>query len=91
MKSGSSSPPLKKAKLEPLSPSTNELQTGSSVKVKIESDGNASVEAHNSDDENNCSICLQNIVDRTVIPTCSHEFCFDCVLVWTGELPSHWA
>jgi hypothetical protein len=31
-----------------------------------------------------CSICLHAIVDRTVIPTCAHEFCFECVLVWSG-------
>ncbi|KAK0439693.1 uncharacterized protein EV420DRAFT_1279459, partial [Desarmillaria tabescens] len=33
----------------------------------------------------NCSICLQSLVDRTVIPTCSHEFCFDCLVVWTEQ------
>ncbi|KZT30048.1 hypothetical protein NEOLEDRAFT_1020686, partial [Neolentinus lepideus HHB14362 ss-1] len=32
-----------------------------------------------------CSICLQSIEDRTVIPTCSHEFCFECLLVWTEQ------
>ena len=36
------------------------------------------------DDGHNCSICLQELVDRTVIPTCSHEFCFECLLIWTG-------
>jgi len=41
---------------------------------------------HNLDNENNCSICLQPVVDRTVIPKCSHEFCFDCLLVWTGTI-----
>lgn len=34
--------------------------------------------------ENNCSICLETLLDRTVIPKCSHEFCFECLLVWTG-------
>ncbi|KAK0439680.1 uncharacterized protein EV420DRAFT_1279466 [Desarmillaria tabescens] len=37
------------------------------------------------EDEDNCSICLQPFVDRTVIPTCSHEFCFDCLVVWTEQ------
>ncbi|KAK0439702.1 uncharacterized protein EV420DRAFT_1486225 [Desarmillaria tabescens] len=37
------------------------------------------------EDEDNCSICLQPLVDRTVVPTCSHEFCFDCLVVWTGQ------
>ena len=36
------------------------------------------------DSENSCSICLHSIADRTVIPKCSHEFCFECLLVWTG-------
>ncbi|KAF8884665.1 hypothetical protein BD779DRAFT_1612096 [Infundibulicybe gibba] len=35
--------------------------------------------------ENQCSICLQPIVDRTVIPTCSHEFCFECLLLWSEQ------
>ncbi|KAF9530723.1 hypothetical protein CPB83DRAFT_762476 [Crepidotus variabilis] len=35
--------------------------------------------------ENSCSICLQPVENRTVIPTCSHEFCFDCILVWTAQ------
>ncbi|KAK0468835.1 hypothetical protein IW261DRAFT_1517090 [Armillaria novae-zelandiae] len=37
------------------------------------------------EEEDNCSICLQDLVDRTVIPTCSHEFCFDCLVVWTEQ------
>ena len=41
-------------------------------------------EAEDSEDEEHCSICLQALVDRTVIPKCSHEFCFECLLVWTG-------
>lgn len=39
------------------------------------------------DDQHNCSICLQPLVDRTVIPSCSHEFCFECILVWSGKWP----
>ncbi|TFK22516.1 hypothetical protein FA15DRAFT_671405 [Coprinopsis marcescibilis] len=35
--------------------------------------------------EDNCSICLHQLDDRTVIPQCSHEFCFECLLVWTGQ------
>lgn len=37
------------------------------------------------DEAEQCSICLQPLVDRTVIPTCAHEFCFECILVWTGD------
>ena len=35
-------------------------------------------------DDEQCTICLQPIVDRTVVPTCSHEFCFECLMVWSG-------
>ncbi|KAJ3506792.1 hypothetical protein NMY22_g17134 [Coprinellus aureogranulatus] len=35
-------------------------------------------------EEDNCSICLHHVDDRTVIPNCSHDFCFECLLVWTG-------
>lgn len=41
-----------------------------------------------SEDENHCSICLQVIDDQTVIPNCSHEFCFECLLIWTSEYSS---
>ncbi|KAF5346848.1 hypothetical protein D9756_010626 [Leucocoprinus leucothites] len=35
--------------------------------------------------DNNCSICLQAMEDRTVVPTCSHDFCFDCLMIWTAQ------
>jgi E3 ubiquitin-protein ligase Topors len=38
-------------------------------------------------DEDHCSICLQAIVDRALIPECSHEFCFECLMIWTGKNP----
>ncbi|KAG8934058.1 hypothetical protein FRC02_010650 [Tulasnella sp. 418] len=39
-----------------------------------------------SDTEENCVICLQVIVDRTVIPTCLHDrFCFECLELWTAK------
>ncbi|EIW78019.1 hypothetical protein CONPUDRAFT_75758 [Coniophora puteana RWD-64-598 SS2] len=36
-------------------------------------------------DEDHCSICLHSKADTTVIPTCSHEFCFECILIWTEQ------
>lgn len=38
-------------------------------------------------DEDHCTICLQAIVDRALIPGCSHEFCFECLMIWSGENP----
>ncbi|KII84918.1 hypothetical protein PLICRDRAFT_116940 [Plicaturopsis crispa FD-325 SS-3] len=44
------------------------------------------IDAEDTDtEEEHCSICLQPLADRTVIPTCSHEFCFECLLVWTEQ------
>lgn len=37
------------------------------------------------EEEDNCIICLQAKVDRTVLPSCSHEFCFECIAVWCGK------
>lgn len=37
-------------------------------------------------DEDHCSICLQLVIDRAVIPECSHAFCFGCIITWTSKL-----
>ena len=39
-------------------------------------------------DEDHCTICLQAVVDRALIPECSHEFCFECLMIWSGEKSS---
>ena len=67
-----SSPPAKRIKLE----DTEAAEPGAAQILADDADiaeGDSEVEE---DNENNCSICLQSIVDRTVVPTCSHEFCF---------------
>ncbi|KAK0209460.1 hypothetical protein IW262DRAFT_1468716 [Armillaria fumosa] len=51
-------------------------------RIKLES---PSPPPEEEEEEDNCIICLQALVDRTVIPTCSHEFCFDCLVVWTEQ------
>jgi hypothetical protein len=40
------------------------------------------------DDVDRCSICLNDFHDRAVLPTCSHEFCFECITIWTGSCTS---
>ncbi|OWF41039.1 probable E3 ubiquitin-protein ligase DTX3 [Mizuhopecten yessoensis] len=30
-------------------------------------------------EEENCSICLDSFTDKTVLPSCSHEFCKECI------------
>ncbi|KAI8597341.1 hypothetical protein EDD21DRAFT_418803 [Dissophora ornata] len=34
-------------------------------------------------DSSHCVICLSVCVDRTVLETCRHEFCFHCILQWS--------
>ncbi|KAI0271222.1 hypothetical protein BGY98DRAFT_922884 [Russula aff. rugulosa BPL654] len=36
-------------------------------------------------EEDHCTICLQAIVDRALIPECSHEFCFECLMIWSEQ------
>ncbi|KAF9484620.1 hypothetical protein BDN70DRAFT_903599 [Pholiota conissans] len=74
------SPPLKRIKLEDFS-SIPELTQREEQKVD---DVDTTADAEEEEGEN-CSICLQSLVDRTVIPKCSHEFCFECLLVWTEQ------
>ncbi|KAI6131704.1 hypothetical protein EDD17DRAFT_1477759 [Pisolithus thermaeus] len=35
--------------------------------------------------EEHCTICLQPFVDRAILPTCAHEFCFECILLWAEQ------
>ncbi|KAA1473271.1 hypothetical protein DENSPDRAFT_866005 [Dentipellis sp. KUC8613] len=65
----SSSPPFKRIKIES-SPDIVEIER------PIENSGF---------EGDHCTICLQPIVDRTVIPTCSHEFCFECLALWAEQ------
>jgi len=52
----------------------NEHDKDSSDEANLEGDA----------DGEHCSICLQPYINRTVIPNCSHEFCFECIMMWTG-------
>ncbi len=74
-----SSPPAKRIKLEEDEEAALAV-LAPEVALKINEDEHDAEE----DEEEHCSICLQPLVDRTVIPACSHEFCFECLLVWTG-------
>ncbi|EGN97532.1 hypothetical protein SERLA73DRAFT_184272, partial [Serpula lacrymans var. lacrymans S7.3] len=69
-----SAPASKRLKLESSpSPSIEELE---------EKTANSSIDSL---DQDHCSICLQSLVDRTVIPTCAHEFCFECITIWSEQ------
>jgi len=58
----------------------------SAKSVEMQQNQDFSVEVQEQIDELdvNCSICLQPMEDRTIIPKCSHEFCFNCLIIWTG-------
>lgn len=71
-----SSPPTKRIKLEPSDPS---IPPDYASEPPLSEDN-----AHEEEDAEHCSICLQPYADRAMIPTCSHEFCFECLLIWTG-------
>ncbi|KIK97813.1 hypothetical protein PAXRUDRAFT_824533 [Paxillus rubicundulus Ve08.2h10] len=71
------SPPSKRIKLES-SPSPSPEQqfvTGPAVNGDSE----------DTEPEDRCSICLQSFLDRTIISTCAHEFCFECILLWSEQ------
>jgi hypothetical protein len=72
----STPPPPKRIKRESASPKVNnndDLTPESEVEIEV--------------DEEHCTICLQPIADRAVIPTCSHEFCFECLMIWSRKNP----
>lgn len=35
-------------------------------------------------DDDHCSICLQLFTNRSILIDCAHEFCFECIIKWTG-------
>ncbi|KAJ7101405.1 hypothetical protein B0H15DRAFT_410857 [Mycena belliarum] len=74
------SPPSKRVKLESPRPRAFGVKTEAEDPQPL-----LETEEEEQEDEDRCSICLQTVVDRTVVPLCAHEFCFDCLLVWTGQ------
>ncbi|KAJ7242354.1 hypothetical protein B0H12DRAFT_849431 [Mycena haematopus] len=76
----SRSPPSKRVKLE--SPPTTFIKSEPDAPEEPQLEPE---ELEEEEDEDRCSICLQEVVDRTVVPVCAHEFCFDCLIVWTEQ------
>lgn len=75
------SPPSKRIRLAD-SPSSSVVEVHEGEDELVEDND---VEVVQEEEEDHCTICLQPKVDRTVLPTCSHEFCFECISVWCGE------
>ena len=73
------SPPTKRIKLEEDNDTTLFDHVSDSLHQGAKAEDDSDIEGEH------CSICLQPMSDRTVIPACSHEFCFECLLVWTGQ------
>ncbi|KAJ6495912.1 hypothetical protein DFH09DRAFT_946080 [Mycena vulgaris] len=79
--SRSRSPPPKRVKLE--SPGTPTFVKSEAEEPYLGPEEEPALEEE--EEEDRCSICLQEVLDRTVVPLCAHEFCFDCLIVWTGQ------
>ncbi|KAJ3885495.1 hypothetical protein GG344DRAFT_59139 [Lentinula edodes] len=80
MNSRSSSPPIKRLKLESLSPGLQGTIEQQNQEL------NEDILLPDDLNEDHCAICLQEVVDRTMIPVCSHDlFCFDCLMIWTEQ------
>lgn len=77
MSTRSTSPPPKRIRLE-----SDPLHAGRPADIEPAEDEGPSEDIVS---ELQCSICLQETVDRTVIPTCSHEFCLECIRLWSGK------
>ncbi len=60
------------------SPKRTKLEEGVDVQDEEES------ELEDEMDDDHCSICLQLFTDRAILPDCAHEFCFECIIKWTG-------
>ena len=75
-----SSPPSKRLKLE-----KNDEEPTPVPEPDVNEDVDGDEEIDELEDGEHCSICLQLFVDRAVIPDCAHDFCFECILKWTGE------
>ncbi|OAX34565.1 hypothetical protein K503DRAFT_747224 [Rhizopogon vinicolor AM-OR11-026] len=68
--------------------SSSASPTSSSKRIKLELSPPPRLTDDQNDenlDHDHCVICLQSLVDRTVIPTCSHEFCFECISLWAEQ------
>jgi hypothetical protein len=50
--------------------------------------GGAGAEVLDDDEADRCSICLNDFRDPAVLPECSHSFCFECIVIWTGTYGS---
>ncbi|KAF9232392.1 hypothetical protein BU15DRAFT_55083 [Melanogaster broomeanus] len=80
-----------------MSDSESRLTSPPSKRIKLESSPSPPPEAqlpkdpdlnnndHENLEQNQCSICLQSYLDRAIIPTCAHEFCFECILLWSEQ------
>ena len=62
--------------VEPLeASSSSHMKRSTSPEPDIDSDGS-------------CIICLQRIVDRTVLQCAHDQFCFECAILWTSKRDS---
>lgn len=62
------------------------LKAEARERLEAESEPEPNKDIESIEDEENCIICLQPVVDRTVLINCAHDrMCFVCIKQWTGE------
>ncbi|CAD8093743.1 unnamed protein product [Paramecium primaurelia] len=54
------------------------------VKKRIKK-GQAKKKQTNEQPLENCSICYGEIIDKGIIQTCKHTYCFQCIEIWAKE------
>ncbi|KAF8601950.1 hypothetical protein BDV93DRAFT_445071 [Ceratobasidium sp. AG-I] len=86
----------KHIKITPLSPrntiaqdvsvSLDILKAEARDRLEQERESHPNEEIESSEDEDNCIICLQPVVDRAVLINCAHDrMCFVCIKQWTEQ------
>lgn len=66
--------------------SLDDLTAEARERLEVEQESAPGEDAEPSEDEENCIICLQTVVDRVVLINCAHDrMCFVCIKQWTGK------
>jgi len=72
-----------------LEPSTSSPSVSSAVSKDKEKESEGSIRPPRSPspEAKHCSICLQDVMNKSYSNTCCHEFCFGCLLEWSKVKP----
>ncbi|CAK79184.1 unnamed protein product (macronuclear) [Paramecium tetraurelia] len=62
----------------------NQEEVSGTVKKRIKK-VQAKKKVSNEEPPEDCSICYQEIIDKGIIQTCKHSYCFKCIEVWAKQ------